>query len=96
MKSSVTDADDAVQFRLRVNQKGSWQAWDRTVNSNYQQGPSDNEEKIYAVIFNPNVMDIDDGAAVFAFDIMSFDPTDDVTSWLYLQSITLEEVIITP
>ena len=95
MKSSVTNPDDAVQFRLRVNQLGSWQAWDRGVNSNMGQAPS-TVSKTYDVIFDPNVTDTTDNAAIFSFDIMSFDAGDDVSSWLYLESAILEEITISP
>ncbi len=94
--SSVTNADDAVQFRLRVNQKGSWQAWDRLVNSNMGQGPSSTGITPYNVIFQPNVAGGDDAYAVFSFDIMSFDARDDTNSWLYLDSLALQELTRSP
>ncbi|MCD6386428.1 hypothetical protein J7M23_11720 [Candidatus Sumerlaeota bacterium] len=96
MSSDVTDPDSAVQFRLRVNQKGSWQGWNRVVNSYNQQAPSASEWKTYDVIFNPNVTDTSDNFAVFSFDILSFDPGDDTNSWLYLESVLLSEVTISP
>ncbi len=92
MASNIPDADDAVQFRLRVNQKGSWQAWDRVVNSNFQRAPSSSSWKTYSVFFRPSVTGISDNHVVFSFDIMSFDPAEDTSSWLYLHDVTLEEI----
>jgi hypothetical protein len=94
--SSVTDADQAVQFRLRVNQKGSWQAWNHVVNSNLGQGPSSAGTTIYDVIIDPNVTGIDDANAVFSFDIMSFDLNDDTSSWLFLESFAVDTITLTP
>lgn len=42
--SSTSEADQTIQFRLRVNQKGSGRGWSRMVNSYNQQVP---------FIFNP-------------------------------------------
>jgi len=96
MSSDMTEPDDVVQFRLRVNQKGSWQGWNRVVNSYNQQSPSATEWKTYDVIFNPNVTGTSDNLAVLSFDILSFDPGDTTTSWLFLESLRLEEITITP
>jgi hypothetical protein len=94
VNSSSTDADSTVQFRLRVNQKGSWQAWDRVVVSNNNQAPP--PMRNYSVIFDPNVTGTEDDTTVFSFDIMSFDPNDDLYSGIYLESMALQEVIIRP
>ncbi len=96
VSSSVSDPDDTVQFRCRVNQRGSWQAWDRGVNSNLQHAPSATESKPSDVFFTPNVTAPDDAAAQFSFDIMSFDPADDTLSWVYLESVMLEEITLQP
>ena len=96
MSSSATGMDIAVQFRLRVNQKGSWQAWNRIVNSNLGQAPTSSGAKIYSVLFNPMVTGTDDNAVVFNFDIMSFDWTDDTFSWLYLESTDLDKISFSP
>jgi len=96
MSSNVTNPDDAVQLRLRVNQKASWQAWDRVVNSHNQQAPASTDWKTYDVIFNPNVTGSTDNFGALSFDIMSFDSNDDANSWLYLENALVEEVMITP
>ncbi|MCD6385843.1 hypothetical protein J7M23_08715, partial [Candidatus Sumerlaeota bacterium] len=96
VSSSVTNADDAVQFRLRINQSGSWQEWERVVNSYNLQAPSATDWKTYDVIFDPNVTGTSDNIAVFSFDIMSFDQFDDENSWLYLENMSLEKVSVSP
>jgi hypothetical protein len=92
--SLAAASDDTVQFRLRTNQKGSWQAWERIVNSNNNQSPP--PMKLYHLIFDPDVTGSGDANAVFSFDIMSFDINDDADKWIYCESVVLEEVIINP
>ncbi|MCD6386114.1 right-handed parallel beta-helix repeat-containing protein [Candidatus Sumerlaeota bacterium] len=92
LSSDVTNPDDAVQFRLRVSQKGAWQGWVRVVNSYDQQSPSATEWKTYDVIFNPNVTGTTDNLAVFSFGIISLCPADDLNSWLYLERVSLDEI----
>lgn len=92
MGSSATGSDSAVQFRLRINQKGAWSAWERVVNSINGQAPSVGNNKDYLVFFNPRVTGASDNVVVFNFDIMSFDPGDDTSSWLYLEELMVDEV----
>jgi hypothetical protein len=94
--SSTTNADDSLQVRLRLNQKGSWQSWDRGVNSNNGQGPSAGSPKLYQVIFGPDVKGATDNQLVTSFDMLSFDAGDDITSWIYLEAMQLDEVGIAP
>jgi hypothetical protein len=79
-----------------VNQIGSWQAWDRGVNSNMQQAPSSSVWKTFNVIFDPNVTDTSDDKVVLSFDLMSFDMNDGVNSWVFMESVKVEEVLINP
>ena len=92
--SSCTGVDSAVQFRLRINQKGSWQSWNHTVNSNLAQGPSAGNPKVYNLFFNPIVTGSDDDRVVMSFDIMSFDWFDDMSSWLYLEEVIVMKTAI--
>ena len=94
--SSSTESDMSVQFRLRTNQTGTWAAWDRVVNSNLGQAPSMSETKFYDILFDSHVTGTTDENILFSFDILSFDPEDDVTSWLYLQSVVVQEITISP
>ncbi len=96
LSSSVSNNDDAVQFRLRINQKGAWQSWDRVVNSKHLHAPSNIDWKTYQVLFDPIITGAEDDDIIFNFDIMSFDTFDDIYSWLYLESFTLEDITISP
>ena len=50
---TVSDPDMASQFRLRINQKGAWTAWDMVVNSNLGHGPSIGTPRTYNLFFDP-------------------------------------------
>ncbi|MCX7766175.1 MAG: hypothetical protein N2246_05655, partial [Candidatus Sumerlaeia bacterium] len=97
VESSVINPDDAVQFRLRINQRESWSAWNRIVNSFLQNAPAAGNPKDYDVIFNPVVAGIGlDNQIVLSFDIMSFAPDDDVYSLLLLNSVRVAEIKLKP
>ena len=96
VKSTAVDPDETVQFRLRCNQKGSWQAWNRIVNSNLGNAPGAGAPQDYQLFFNPGVTDTEDNMAVFSFDLMSFDWLDDVDSWLSLDNLVMEEITLSP
>jgi hypothetical protein len=96
MSSSVSDNNDAVQLRLRVNQKDSWQAWDHGISSYNGVAPSSSDWKEYTVMFLMKVTSADDDIIACSFDILSFDPADDETSWLYLERLILDEISINP
>lgn len=50
--------------------------------------PSAGNPKIYNLYFDPVVKGInDDHLVIFAFDIMSFNISDDANSWLYLEGV---------
>jgi len=95
VSSNNANGDDTVQFRVRVNQKAAWQAWDRGVNSNNGQAPS-TSWKYYNVYFEPDVDYLGDDKITFSFDIMSFDPNDNENSFIYLENAYLNEVAINP
>ena len=40
----------------------------------------------------PNIAGTTDNIVVFSFDIMRFEPSDDLYSWLYLESRSLDEI----
>lgn len=90
--SNVSNPDTAVQFRLRINQKGAWSAWNRVVNSNFSQAPDAENHKTYHIFFRPEVSGTQDNTVIFSFDILSFDNGDDVNSWLYLDELIVDEV----
>ncbi len=96
IESSVDFPDKAVQFRLRHNQRGSWSAWSRNVNSFLSNAPSIDNPKMYNVYLDPLVAGTGDDALLLSFDMLSFDANDDVYSSLYLNSVAMDEVTITP
>lgn len=97
VESSSTDPERTLQFRLRVNQKGAGISWERTHSSiNNHQMPSVGNPKTYNLVFEPEVDGPSSNVVVFSFDVMSFDPNDDVTSWIYLKELVLEEVAVNP
>ncbi len=97
MGSTCVDPDDTVSFRVRVNQEGSWQGWESVINSNLQHAPSESEPKTYSVYIMPNVTGTNgDENIILSGDIMSFDYTDDLMSWITLEAVQVEEIDIDP
>jgi hypothetical protein len=97
MGSTSNDADLTESFRLRVNQRGSWQGWDSVINSNLQHAPSASEPKTYSVYVIPEVTGANsDDNLILSSDIMSFDYFDDHTSWIIMDNVQVEEVTILP
>jgi hypothetical protein len=96
IESDVANPDDAVEFRVRANQTGAWSAWNRTVNSFLQASPSAANPKTYDIFLTPVVTGAYDDRMILCLDVMSFDPTDDVSSWLYLDSVRVEEITVGP
>ncbi|MCX7766267.1 MAG: hypothetical protein N2246_06145 [Candidatus Sumerlaeia bacterium] len=97
IESSVLNPDDAVQFRLRANQRGTWSGWNRIVNSYLQNAPAWGYPKFYDVFINPSVSGIaDDNQIILSFDILSFDSSDDLFSWDLLNAVSIEEVFLNP
>jgi len=90
--TDCTDVNQTVSFRLRVNQKGTWAAWDHIVNSFLDSAPVYGSFKVYDVGFVPVVTGSgDDNRVTVSFDIMSFNPDDDIDSWIMLEEFRLEE-----
>jgi len=96
LSSSVTDPNLAVSSRMRINQKGRWGAWMRRMESNFGHGPSDTQSQTYGVICDPTVTGVDDSLSQLSFDILSFYDFDDTASWLYLDSVSFEEITLAP
>ena len=85
----------AVQFRLRVNQKEAWQAWNRGVTSLFNQAPGIGETKSYNLYFDTDVSGIGDDVVVLCFDGVSFDPNDDPNTWLFVEEVSVNEFTVT-
>lgn len=95
--SSAALSDQTLQFRLRINQQGSWQSWNRVVNSYRNNAPAIGNERNYDLLFKPLVTGYNlDELVTFSFDLMSFDFNDDSNSWVYLEELSIESVEISP
>jgi len=94
VSSSVNVADDAVDFRLRANQLGNWRYWTTGVTSLNDAAPT-TQTKTYDLIILPEMESTTD-SIVLSFDLMGFDPANDLQSWLYLDQVSMDEVSIAP
>jgi hypothetical protein len=82
-----------LQFRLRANQQGAWSSWDRIVTSAMSQAPYEILSKDYDLFINPRVTGTSgDNAMVFSLDLLSFDMSDDVSSWIFVDELLVELV----
>jgi hypothetical protein len=94
VSSSVNIADNALDFRLRANELGNWRYWTTGVVSLNDAAPT-TQTKTYDLIILPEMESATD-RIVLSVDLMSFDPANDLQSWLYLNQVCLDEVSITP
>jgi len=94
--SSNADHNETLQFRMRVNQRNSWQSWERVVNSYNQQAPSNGSIRYYYVDFDPTVTGTTDNKVFMSWDLMSFDPSDNENSWLYMTDAKVQQITIEP
>ena len=94
VSSSVSNADDALDFRLRANQLGNWRVWTTSVTSLNDAAPT-TQTKTYDLIVLPEMESTTD-SIVLSFDLMGFDPANDLQSWLYLDEVRIDAVSVTP
>ncbi len=94
VSSSVSNADEALDFRLRANQLGDWRFWTTSVISLNDAAPT-TQTKTYDLIILPE-MESPIDSIFLSFDLMGFDPANDSQSWLYLDEVRMDEVSITP
>jgi len=79
----------------RVNQTGNWRAWNKIVPSFGDNSPTNTTYKDYDLIIIPQMSTGTDNL-VLNFDIMSFDVNKDLSSWLLLDNLEIEEILIGP
>ncbi len=93
--SSCTDPDKSIHFRLRANQLGNWRAWDTVVNSFGSAAPSAENPKTYDLVVLPqqNGDSLTDSIEL-SFDIMSFDESNELSSWIYLNEVEVMPVLV--
>lgn len=91
--STATNSDESVDFRLRVNQLGNWRAWETLIYSTSSAAPSASESKTYDLVIIPQ-MDTPTDNIELSFDILGFDVSNDLNSWLNLEEVSVERVQI--
>ena len=89
--STAVDPDETLTFRLRANQTGNQRGWVQVVVSTNGEAPSAGDDKTYELLINPRI-DSGTDTIVLSFDMLSFDPFEDRSSWVYLENIALEEI----
>lgn len=92
--SSATNPVQTVDFRLRVNQEEVWRYWEFGTSTNGQDNPYAGNPLKYELIFVPEET-INPERVCFSFDIMSFDPNNNLNSWIYLESFEMEPIKFT-
>ena len=68
--------------------------WSRVVNSQHFQAAEETKPRCYNVFFEPRVTGGGDENVVLSFDIMSFNWDDDLDSWLYIDKMMIDELLI--
>ncbi len=94
--SSLSTGELVPQCRLRANQENSYGSATREVISGGDGGGAPvTTPRTYDLLFTP-LLSGADGTVTLSFDILNFDPFDDANAWIYLESVTIEEVSVTP
>jgi predicted outer membrane repeat protein len=86
--SSVSNTDEVPDFRLRANELSNWRFWSTGVVSLNDAAPT-TQPKTYDMIAVPETASSTD-TLVLSFDLASFDQTNDFTSWLYLEKVSVD------
>lgn len=82
---STTSSDQCPQFRLRINEAGGRDALYRAVESRLGgENSPDSNDKMYSIVYDPP---IGTSQITLAFDLLSFDGTDDLNSTVQLREV---------
>ncbi len=95
IESSANHPDATIDFRLRCNQLSNWRFWDTGVYSYNLSAPSVGTPQFYDCIIFPQMQTPND-IIQLSFDILGFDPLNDLNSWIYFNEVAIDEVTITP
>lgn len=90
VKTSETNPDNALCFRMRCNQASSNRSWVANCDSVQGTSPTDTVTKFYVLDFVPEFTDPTEKVS-FGFDMMSFNPFDNLMGWVYLEGFILVE-----
>ncbi len=96
LASSLSTGELVPQCRLRFYQVNGYGSATREVISGGDGGGAPvTTPRTYDVLFTP-LLSGAEGTVTLSFDILNFDPFDDANAWLYLESVTIEEVSVSP
>jgi len=96
LTSSLSTGELVPACRLRVNQRNFYGSTARYIISGGDGGGAPiTTPRSYNVLFTP-LLSTNDGAVTLSFDICNFGPFDDANAWIYLESVTIEEVSVSP
>ncbi len=96
LASSLSTGELVPQCRLRANQVNGYGSATREVISGGDGGGAPlNTPRTYDLLFTP-LFSGAEGIVTLSFDILNFDPSDDGNAWIYLESVTIEEVSVSP
>ncbi len=96
LASSLTTASLVPTCRLRANQMNWYGSSTREVISGGDGGGAPvTAPRSYEILFTP-LLSGAEGTVTLSFDILNFDPFDDANAWIYLESVTIEEVSVMP
>ncbi len=98
ISSNAETPDESVAFRLRAYNTDSRFSWSTIVNSINNPAPGGVSSKVYNLVITPpnglNPLSKGQESLVLTFDIMSFVHSDDTNSWIYADSVVLEDISI--
>ncbi len=96
LASSLSTGELVPTCRLRVNQRNFYGSTARYIISGGDGGGAPvTTPRTYDVLFTP-LLSGDNGTVILSFDIANFGPFDDANAWIYLESVTIEGVSVSP
>jgi hypothetical protein len=94
--SSLSTGESVPECRLRFYQVNGYGSATREIISGGDGGGAPTTTpRSYDLLFTP-LLSAAEGTVTLSFDILNFDPNDDANAWLYLESVTVEEVSVSP
>jgi hypothetical protein len=91
--SDRTNADDVPLFRFRGNQLSNWGGWVRIINSRDGAAPTATQSRNYDLYISPQMESATD-SIILCFDLLSINPADALDAYVYVDSVTVQEVVI--
>jgi len=96
LASSLSTGELVPTCRLRVNQVNCYGSMVRYIISGGDGGGAPiTNPRTYDLLFTP-LLSGAEGTVTLSFDIANFGPFDNANAWIYLESVTIEEVSVSP